>query len=157
MDEAQPQRGTVAVAAPLALPSAPVKVLGFSGTKRGLTDGQREEVAECLRRLCPAEVHHGDCIGADAQFHALVRELLPDTCIVIHPPLMEAKRAFCSGDEEREPRAYLTRNRAIVRESQMLLAAPGEATEQRRSGTWATIRAARKKGCPVQLVLPQAS
>jgi len=131
-----------------------IRVLGFTGTQGGLTKCQCEQIAEALGQLAPGEVHHGDCLGADAQFHALVRELLPGTRVVIHPPRVLTKRAFCQGDEERAPRAYLTRNRAIVRESEMLLAALGEPQEKLRSGTWATIRFARKNSCPVHLVLP---
>ena len=137
----------------IALPKA-VGVLGFSGTQRGLTRGQQEQLAEWLRRLSPIEVHHGDCVGADAQFHELVRKLLPRTKIVIHPPRIEIKRAFCSGDEARPPRAYLTRNRVIVRASEAMLVAPAETEEKLRSGTWATWRFAKKQGRTVLLVLP---
>lgn len=135
------------------LPKA-VDVLGFSGTQRGLTQGQQKQIAEWLQRLSPVEVHHGDCVGADAQFHELVIKLLPHTKIVIHPPRVEIKRAFCLGDEARPPRAYLTRNRAIVRASEAMLVAPVETEEKLRSGTWATWRFAKKQGRTVLLVLP---
>lgn len=102
-------------------------------------------------------MHHGDCVGADAQFHALVREILPDARIVIHPPLSDSKRAFCDGDETKEARAYLARNRDIVRDSDVLLAAPQSSEEILRSGTWATIRFARKRNHPVILVPPDTS
>ncbi len=130
-------------------------VVGFTGTQRGLTPPQRDQLAHWLQRLAPCEVHHGDCVGADAQFHALVRDLLPTTRIVLHPPRIEKKRAFCQGDEERPARAYLTRNHAIVRAGAALLAAPGEQREKLRSGTWATVRYARQQNRPVILVLPQ--
>lgn len=129
-------------------------VLGFTGTQHGMATEQLTRVADLLRELRPARVHHGDCIGADTQFHALVRQVLPECRIVIHPPRVEAKRAFCDGDETKAPRAYLTRNRAIVRESQVLLAAPSEREEQLRSGTWSTVRFARQQNRTVHLVLP---
>ena len=132
-------------------------VIGFSGTQYGLTEPQKHQIAGYLQLLQPREVHHGDCVGADAQFHSLVREMLPDARIVIHPPLNDGKRAFCDGDETKEARAYLTRNRRIVRESEILLAAPQAPEEVLRSGTWATIRFARKRSRPIILVLPDTS
>ena len=131
-------------------------VVGFSGTQVGLTELQVHQITGYLRQLQPREVHHGDCVGADAQFHALVREILPKARIIIHPPLVDGKRAFCEGDETKEARAYLARNRDIVRGSEVLLAAP-QAPEVLRSGTWATVRFARKRNHPVILVLPDTS
>lgn len=131
-----------------------VTVLGFTGTQHGMTAQQQEQVERLLRELRPECEHHGDCIGADAQFHALVRQVLPDCHIVIHPPRVETKRAFCDGDETKAPRAYLTRNRAIVRASQTLLATPHERQEQLRSGTWSTIRFAHQQNRTIHLVLP---
>jgi len=44
------------------------------------------------------------------------------------------------------PTPYLSRNRAIVDETEMLIATPAEFTEQQRSGTWSTVRYARACG-----------
>ncbi len=138
-----------------ACPSGGVgRSVGFTGTQHGLTPGQWEELGEWLLRLRPSEAHHGDCIGADAQFHQRVRELLPQARVVLHPPRNPGKRAFCQGDEEKAPRAYLRRNRAIVRASDFLLAAPSQREEKLRSGTWATVRFARSRFCPLHLILP---
>jgi hypothetical protein len=52
---------------------------------------------------------------------------------------------------------YLVRNHEIVDDSQVLIAAPKEFTEQLRSGTWATIRYARKIGRTVRIVFPDGS
>lgn len=38
--------------------------LGFTGTRRGMTDAQKTRVAQESAPF--AEVHHGDCVGADA-------------------------------------------------------------------------------------------
>ena len=51
----------------------------------------------------------------------------------------------------------LARNRIIVSTSDEMLALPGEMTEQRRSGTWATIRFARKHGTPMKIIYPDGS
>jgi hypothetical protein len=86
-------------------------------------------------------------IGVDAEAHAIV--LSPGTArvtkLVIHPPGIEGKRAFCTGfDEIREPFPYLVRDHHIVDEVDLLVAVPKSAVEVVRSGTWATARYARK-------------
>lgn len=45
--------------------------------------------------------------------------------------------------------SYMQRNDRIVELSDILIAFPKAETEELRSGTWATIRRARKKGIPV--------
>jgi hypothetical protein len=57
----------------------------------------------------------------------------------------------------RPERTYLERNKDIVRESASLIAAPLQAEEQQRSGTWSTVRFARKIGKPVFLILPDGT
>lgn len=52
---------------------------------------------------------------------------------------------------------YLQRNKVIVDRCGVLVAAPGEAQEQLRSGTWSTIRYARRVGRPVIMVLPDGT
>lgn len=128
--------------------------LGFTGTQRGMTERQAIAVASLLDVLTPdgGHVHHGDCIGADAEFHALAVER--GLRVEIHPPLNESKRAFCKGDILWPPYHYLTRNQHIVDHSEVLIAAPWEEQEQRRSGTWSTVRRARAKGIKVYLVFP---
>jgi predicted Rossmann fold nucleotide-binding protein DprA/Smf involved in DNA uptake len=53
----------------------------------------------------------------------------------------------------REPLPYLERNHAIVNESDFLIAAP-DGPETLRSGTWATVRYARKVGKRVLVIMP---
>jgi hypothetical protein len=57
----------------------------------------------------------------------------------------------------RPERPYLDRNKDIVRETASLIAAPAEPEEQLRSGTWSTVRFARKQGKPVFLILPDGT
>lgn len=95
---------------------------------------------------------HGDCVEADKFAHDVVREFT-DAHIIIHPPANGAKRAFCEGDQVCEPKPYLERNRDIAAAVDTLLAMPhGE--EELRSGTWATVRAARRHGLPIVVFWP---
>lgn len=78
---------------------------------------------------------------------------------VIHPPRDEKKRAFKKAARSGPPFEYLDRNRNIVRQTELLLATPGEKEEVLvGSGTWATIRFARKKAnYKVVVIFPDGS
>lgn len=124
---------------------------GFTGTQIGMSLNQVEKLKKVLTRLGVTELHHGDCIGADAQAHEVC--LAAGIDIVIHPPVDGRKRAYCdiqphtlSVVTTKVRRPYLDRNHDIVDDTDMLIAAPkDEKTEELRSGTWATIRYAEKK------------
>lgn len=131
-------------------------ILGFTGTRNGMTSAQKETIIEFLRVNPPEAALHGDCIGADASFHWL----LPKTTEKrIYPggtsdhPL----RAGCSADVVYPVKPFLERNHDIVNACDHLLACPGETTEQKRSGTWATVRYARKAGKPITIVWPNGT
>lgn len=127
--------------------------VGFTGTQEGMTTVQMERVRQLLEAMWPVEFHHGDCIGADAQAHLIARDL--KIGVVIHPPENPAKRAYCSGAQEiRAPLPYLTRNREIVTWTDCLIATPKTTDETIRSGTWSTVRYARKKGRVVWVIGP---
>lgn len=106
-------------------------------------------VERLFRGLNFAEFHHGDCIGADSQAHDIVARIKPSSEIVIHPPVDPSKRAFRESSRVRTERPYLERNHIIVDETELLIAAPSSIGEELRSGTWSTIRYARKVGQPV--------
>lgn len=118
--------------------------IGFTGTQLGLVWKQKSTLKSVLEKLRPvfSKFHHGDCIGADKQANDLAREL--NYRIVSHPPSNEKKRAFCEADQVLPPKEYLARNHDIVNCSQVLIACPKESQEVVRSGTWSTIRYARK-------------
>jgi hypothetical protein len=138
-----------------------VKV-GVTATQYGLTSRQLSAARFLLDGIATAlieagsraELHHGDCVGGDAQLDDIAR----DCCwkIVIHPPVDDSKRAFCEqpGDTVRDPKPYLERNHDIVDEVELMLAGPKTLTEQARSGTWATVRYARRIGRPVVFLDP---
>ena len=122
--------------------------LGFTGTRHGMNVHQRSTVFELLRQHGAAGLvaHHGDCVGADAQFHQLCRSLLgADVQIIIHPgPPGDPYRADCIGDLVLTPSQHMKRNLAIVNASSVMVAGPLEDEPQPRGGTWRTIGMARK-------------
>jgi hypothetical protein len=130
--------------------------MGFTGTQKGMTPLQIKAVYLILWEYRPQEVHHGDCIGADEEFHNLAKEV--GMRVVIHPPIKDEKRAFCVGDESRPEQHYLIRNHFIVDETEVLIATPKSNKEELRSGTWATIRYAfHKEGKEVRIVWPNGN
>jgi len=126
-------------------------IAGFTGTQTRMTTKQFDCLLELLKEHKITEFHHGDCIGADATAHDIVVELNIRT--VIHPPIKSFKRAFKKGDEILPMDDYLSRNRAIVNAVEIMLACP-KGPEELRSGTWSTIRYARKVGKPVTIIMP---
>jgi len=121
--------------------------VGFTGTREGMSQQQKEQFVVKLYELNPTEFHHGDCIGADADAHDIVREFFPDVKVVIHPPSKTTTQAFKKGDESRVPAPYIMRDKDIVDETVHLIGAP-LGPEKIRSGTWTTIRYARKTNKP---------
>lgn len=134
-------------------------ILGFTGTSAGMSAYQRLALLKILEQGDVGEFHHGDCVGADAEAHDIADSM--DISIVIHPPTDTRHRAYKTpkGDDWGDmmwlpPKPYLERNHDIVDACDKLIAAPKEDTEQLRSGTWATVRYARKVGKPVVILLP---
>ena len=132
-------------------------VIGFTGTQEGMTPAQIATLYTCLRNLSPEEFHHGDCIGADAQAHAEARATKSPPHIVGHPPLNPSKRAWCECDSLLPEEDYLDRNKKIVDACFLLIATPKEFEEQQRSGTWSTVRYAKKRKKQVLIILPDGS
>lgn len=135
--------------------------IGFTGTQAGMTEAQQTRAYRLLLAFRATDLHHGDCIGADDQMDQIGREL--GLTIYIHPPDNPSKRAWCNtrpiGESwtEHPPQSYLLRNKAIVESARTLIAAPKETAETVRSGTWSTVRYARKVGKPVYIVWPDGS
>lgn len=137
------------------MPVMPTFIVWVS-TQKGTTHRQRQQVTILLIRLNATEVHVGDCIGADEEIAQLAWQ--EDCQVVGHPPDNPSKRAFLDYDEERPVAPYLVRNRHIVNETGALIATPAEQVgEELRSGTWATVRHARKMGKPIYVVRPDGT
>lgn len=138
--------------------------LGITGTQDGMTRVQQDiccVLASQLSKDEPVEVHHGDCIGADTEANDAF-DIFGNT-IVIHPPKNPDKRADCHLIVTHAAvivlleKHYLARNIDIVDATDSLLAFPKTMKEERRSGTWATIRYAIAQGKPVDIVFPDGS
>jgi hypothetical protein len=126
---------------------------GFTGTGRGMTQGQQDQLFDVLSALYRKgyrRFRHGDCIGADAQAARIAKDI--GFYLICHPghpkdPNETKYRAFTDfNDEVLEPKPFLVRDRDIVDGSGVLVAAPYQDYEVRRSGTWTTTRYARSKG-----------
>lgn len=103
------------------------------------------------------EAHHGDALGADTQFHAICQEV--SVAVVIHPSLDTTDRAFNEGaQEERPPQKFRQQSRSIVDSCDVLLAVPDGFKERLRgSGTWMTVRVARKAEKHIILCFPDGN
>jgi len=129
--------------------------LGFTGTQEGATSAQIAKLDELFASFGQFELHHGDCIGADKAAHLAARRV--GASVVIHPPLVKTKRAFCESALILPPKAYLERNKDIVDATDVLIACPKSEKEELRSGTWSTVRYARKQRKMEIIILPDGS
>jgi hypothetical protein len=101
-------------------------------------------------------MHNGDCVGSDDFAGRLWKETFGHR-IHLHPPIISTKRAFLPCDLDEIPKDYRERNQDIVNASELLVATPKEMHEELRSGTWMTIRMARRRGIPRTIVWPDGS
>lgn len=125
---------------------------GFTGTRSGMTRRQCAALQLFLTEQVGFEFHHGRCVGADFQAWAIVDRLQADT--IAHPSDNEDLTAETRDYSTRPRKPPLERNHDIVDECDILIAAPKTLREELRSGTWATIRYARKTGVPVVILDP---
>jgi len=132
--------------------------LGFSGTRHGMTQRQRNVFTNYIKRERPTILDHGGCIGGDAQAHAITRYVLRLACLVnVWPTDGEwcARIPESEGVVVHDPMPPLDRNRVIVNRVDVMFIAPLTAFEQIRSGTWATYRYARTVGRQVIVCTPE--
>jgi len=128
-------------------------IVGFTGTRSGMTDLQKGSVTKILKEFDADTVGlHGDCIGADNDFN--------DICAALNfernmrPCTIENMRANSDAVPLSEPVSPMVRNRAIVKDAKVMIACPPNFEMVKRSGTWATIGFTRKAGKPLFLVFP---
>lgn len=129
-------------------------VVGVTATREGATAAQVATLLDLLTGpgVEVAELHHGDCVGGDADADRVACSL--GLRRVSHPPDNPKRRAFCRTEEERPELPYLRRNAEIVRSTGILIAMPKQAEEHRYGGTWSTVRLARSFRRPVVIIRP---
>lgn len=128
--------------------------IGFTGTRFGMTEKQKKAFEEKIKEMYITEFHHGDCIGADKEAHNIVREQCHTAKIFVHPPNNGKLRAHCKGDFTASEKPYFVRNHEIVDACDCIIATPKENHEICRSGTWATIRYAKKNNKKTLIIYP---
>lgn len=136
--------------------------VGFTGTRDGMTVVQHGLITSQMRGYVKGYdrvmARHGDCLGADKEFHGICRAAKV-AYLVGHPGHdprtgKSPTRAYCEFDLVHESDPYLVRDWAIVVASDVLLATPKGEEQPRGSGTWATIRYARRAKILIMIVMP---
>jgi hypothetical protein len=128
--------------------------IGVTGTRNGLSEEQANWIDQFLIYNAVNVLHHGDCVGVDEQVALKFADR--KAYIIAHPGLdVMMYRANCKVNDLVLPgKAALNRNRYIVQCSELLLAFPNSETDALRSGTWFTIRHAKKVKVPTIIVTP---
>lgn len=128
----------------------------FTGTQEGMTNCQKRTLHKILNFFSEDTsliFMHGDCIGADAQAHTIVKEFAVD--IELFPCNIKEKRAWCKGAKVTHAiMSPLKRNDVMAKRCDLMIAAPKSLKEEVRSGTWATIRYGRKYNKTIILLVP---
>ena len=136
-----------------------IDTVGFTGTRRGMTPQQKVAVEQILRKVKPSWTVHGDCVGADTDYHNIAETLRKafnyDYFRIRIRPCDHESRAWSQNyDEMCAVKKPLLRNKDIVLDAGLLIAAPLQGTEIRRSGTWHTVRFAKSVSLPIAIVWP---
>ncbi len=131
--------------------------VGFTGTRNGMTKPQEAAFIGWIEITAFEEFHHGLCVGADEQAALHVDITGEDRPQIVGYPCTTSRltswkaREIC--DEVKPARKPLDRNHDIVDATDQLLACVAGA-EVVRSGTWATVRYARKVKKRVTIIWP---
>lgn len=127
-------------------------IIGITGTREGMTEGQMLAVGRFLEQHS-GEFHHGDCVGVDVQAARIAHALGYKT--ISHPPKDQSLRAGHQSSSILAPLGYLERDRKIVESVEILLVVPKEKEWQPKGGTWYTHDYAKKKGVPIVMFYPE--
>jgi hypothetical protein len=148
-----------------------VQKIGFSGTRKGMTVVQKMQFLETVwyqvadnrtipRRALPFEFHHGNCIGADFEAHLVIKSFFSSVTAHIWPSDNLKTQvphgqygALLNNCIIHTPGPPLMRDQWIVEATHYLIATP-HGPEQTRSGTWTTIRYARKLKRQIHIIMP---
>lgn len=134
--------------------------IGVTGTRKGLTPQQQGQARTTLHSLRNRYFyfHQGCCVGADEELTLMALTFQYE--VIGHPSEIKSFRsqiAWNASDELMTPTAYEVRNQNIVDHAEILIACPLEAQEDRRSGTWQTVRFARKLTKAIIIIYPNGN
>lgn len=135
-------------------------ILGFTGTRQGLTGAQLAGLPLALP-IPPDHLLHGGAQGADTQFDRWFRANWG--AMTLHIEVYPSYGRHWNGDDSsclltvHPPMQPLARNVIIAKRCDRLLACPAEMNEVVRSGTWATVRYARNWEKPITLLMPDGT
>lgn len=132
-----------------------MRAFGVTGTREGIISHQHRWLLPVMRKFKDQGFilqHNGDCIHADYWMAWAWRRV--QGLVELHPPLKKDGRAWFKGDFEHDPQDYGVRDQYIVDRSEMMVVMPRDMHEITRSGTWMTVRMARRKGIPRLIVWP---
>ncbi len=132
--------------------------VGFTGTRSDCTDEQRRALYGWFKThlIRMKEFHHGCCLGAD-QTASEWFDSAKGMKVVAHPSNLRrwtSSLGLMFADQTMPKLPPLDRNRNIVNVTDLLLACPKGPEQFKGSGTWATIRYARKVGKKVIIFHP---
>lgn len=144
------------------------RLLGVTGTHHGMSAPQRATFAALVLAMpVLSSVHHGGCVGADTECDDIVRVAKPSVVHHVHlgektewPGVPPQGFPVVTPIRHRPPTwvyprtTNLVRNRRIVSLVEVLIGFPHLSVEERRSGTWATIRWAWLSDVPHVIVWP---
>jgi len=145
--------------------------IGFTGNRLGMSRRQMRVFKTIMMDLImnTRTFHHGGCIGSDKQAHDIIFGIRNDKSInltyplsenvkiIVHPSNNPVSRADCTldaNDERLDEKPPLERDMDIAKSCDILFTTPRILREERRSGTWATIRYARKLGKMIVVLDP---
>jgi len=135
-------------------------IVGFTGSREGMAIKQKLTLRAFLKKNATQFIH-GDCEGSDEEAHYIAEEL--KLSILIYPPQDVKHQAFCAQKSAYKlivsfkPQPYLKRNKSIVSMCDVLCATPATMREQLRSGTWSTVREARRQSKQLMIILPDGT
>jgi hypothetical protein len=124
-------------------------IVGFTGTRSGMTDAQKVKVRYALEKWLE---------GGKVDFHNICRELKLD--VFKRPSNWESTTANTDATlpDGIEPMRPYARNREIAKASDRMLACPPNFEFIEHSGTWYTLNYASKKlGKRVTIVFPDGT
>ncbi len=129
-------------------------IVGFTGTRHGMTKDQLNSLNDLLIKLDCQEIHLGDCVGSDDQAADLAYGLEAEH-IICHPPTDPTHRAFNKHYTMiLQPKSHFARNRDIVDNSQVVVGTPDCRPLADRGGTAYTVRYSIKKKKSTYIIWP---